>query len=370
MFCRKRLPSGILTAALLAGLLVGCGNAPTESILPENPTGVTATATTTGVTATATTTGSPTRNTSTAPSSTTLPVTTTVTAKTTIATASSVTAEAQTTTSATSTRTDAVTTTTTAALDAGVFTDIHRLQAGKSYTVTGVRLFSVRSTDRAFAKIQGGYFDGETYYIAALRKLNDGYEDVRILVVSKTGELLRESEPLPLDHANNISYNPTLDQLVVTHCQSPDGHYSRFSFVDPYTLTVTETADKSQPFFAMAYSPEKQQYASARWGGETLDFWDRDMHHLQAKSVTPPGSLSQGVFCDGEGVYFVRSSQNGYASELRIYDWDGELKLATPLRLAGAHEPECINIVGDTTYIIADDWRGNAVVYALQCKEE
>lgn len=403
MFRHAQRQARVIAAVLFAALLAGCGKQPPKDTVPESY--VDSTAIATGYT---THTSSTTRNTDAAPSATspasTITVATTTvtvltsaiqtpatstaiatrtddnttattaadpTTTTTTAEKTTVTTTAKkTTTTTTRTTTKRTTTTTRTTLGAGVFTDIHRLQAGKSYTVKGIRLFSVRSTDNAFAKIQGGYFDGETYYIAALRKRSNGYEDTRILVVSKKGKLLRESEPLSLDHANNITYNPTLDRLVVSHCHSPDGHYYRYSLVDPRTLTITKTADKNQPFFAMAYSPEKQKYASARWNGEILDFWDKDMNHLQARSVTQPGSLSQGVFCDSEGVYFVRSAQNGYGSELRIYDWNGNLKLATPLQLADDYEPECINIVGDTTYIIADDWKGNAVVYILRFKEK
>ena len=183
-------------------------------------------------------------------------------------------------------------------------------------------------------------------------------------MANKNGELLRQSDPLKLDHANNITYNPDIDRLVISHCQSPDDHYNRCSFVDPKTLTITDTMDKSQPFFSMAYSSEKKQYASARWSGETLDFWDKDMNHLMAKDVKMPETLSQGVFCDGKGVYFVRSSLNGHKSEILIYDWNGELKHTVMLALPAAFEPESINIADGTTYVMADDGSGNAIVYA------
>lgn len=256
-------------------------------------------------------------------------------------------------------------TTTTTSVSNSIVTDIHRLQPGITYLATVNQLFSVRSSDRDFTKTQGGYFDGETCYIAVTRQLENGYEDVRILVTDKAGKLLRESDPLPLDHANNITYNPHIDKLVVSHCQSPDGHYYRYSFVDAQALTVTKTGDKEQPFFSMAYSPEKQQYASARWNGETLDFWDKDMNHLFAKDVEKPKSLSQGVFCDAQGVYFIRSEQNGYPSEIRIYDWNGDLQRTIDLKISSRYEPEAISIVDDTTYVIAHDIRKNAVVFSL-----
>lgn len=282
---------------------------------------------------------------------------------------SGTTTEAQTVGSTNAGSKPGTTTETTAETFSNNLTDIHQLQAGVDYVVGGEQLFTIRSSDPAFAKIQGAYFDGERHYIAATRQLEGGYEDARILVVSNTGKLLRESEPLTLDHANNITFNPHIGQLVVSHCHSPDGHYYRYSFVDPETLTITRTEDKEQPFFSMAYSPEKLQYASARWDGETLDFWDQDMNHLKTVDVEWPPTLSQGVFCDAQGVYFVRSERFGYPSEIRIYDWNGNLTKTMPLFIPDNPEPESINIVGNTAYVVADDGKGSAVVYSLYFEE-
>ena len=180
------------------------------------------------------------------------------------------------------------------------------------------------------------------------------------------GQKLAESDPLPLDHANNLTYNPKLGLLVVTHCSSEDGHYYRYSTVDPATFEIKHTADLPYPFFAMAYSPELDRYASGEWGGGTLDTWDGDLNPLLHQEVEAPGSLSQGVFCDAEGIYFVRSSQNGFPSEIRIYNWRLSLERTVPIALSGGIEPENINLVDGRVYIVANDWtRRCGVLYAL-----
>ena len=267
----------------------------------------------------------------------------------------------------TTTATSAVATTTQA--QPQPLYDIHQLDPAKQYMAVGGGIFDFKSSDPAHYILQGGYYDGEYFYVAHISKLDGGYEEARILVLDYWGNPVRESEPLPLDHANCITYNDRIDRLVVAHCQAPDGHYNRYSYVDPQMLTVTGTFDAPQPFFAIGYSKEKQRYASARWGGETLDFWDADMNHLFAVDVEMPGSLSQGVFCDETGVYFVRSSQNGFSAEIRVYDWEGHLMRIIPIEIDGNIEPESISIVNGETLVLGNNWnRWRSEAFILEYK--
>lgn len=236
------------------------------------------------------------------------------------------------------------------------FSNIHLLKSGKEYNATGHEKFTFRSSDSAFNVVQGAYFDGESYYIAIISKLDGGYEDARILELDADGNKIRESDVLKLDHANNITYNPTSGMLVVTNCQAPEGHYNYLTMVDRETLTVSRYGKLDYPFFALAYSPELKKYASGQWGGETLNVWNYNFDPLLVVDVEMPGSLSQGCFCDAEGIYFVRSSQNGYPSEIRIYDWGCDLVRSVPISLGGSVEPENINIVDGRVYVTGNDW--------------
>lgn len=111
-------------------------------------------------------------------------------------------------------------------------------------------------------------------------------------------------------------------------------------------------------------------YASGEWAGGTLDIWDGELYLLKSVSVEQPGSLSQGVFCDNEYIYFVRSSQNGYQAEIRIYDYDCNLKWAIPLEVGEGVEPENINIVKGKTYVMGNDWTNRCgAVYVLDFEE-
>lgn len=224
------------------------------------------------------------------------------------------------------------------------------------YEAVAERIFSFKADDTRFNVIQGGYFNGVNFTVAATCKDSEGFETVRLLTVTKEGDVISESEPLPLDHANNITYNGRMGKYIVSHCQSPDGHFSRYSAVDPVTFEITETRDLDSPFFSMAYSAERDAYASGRWAGQTIDIRDGSLSLIATYDVEKPGSLSQGVFCDADAIYFVRSSLDGFGPEIRIYDWAGELLNVIPILLDGGEiEPESINIYDGNVYIIGND---------------
>ncbi len=244
-------------------------------------------------------------------------------------------------------------------------TNPRTLTDGVEYTGEAVELFAFKLSE-GYQTTQGAYFDGEYFYVAETRYDENRYETVSIVVLDTSGNIVRCSDGLPLDHANNITYNSKLDKLVVTHCQSPDDHFYRYSMVDPETFEITETADKANPFFAMSYSPELDQYASGQWSGQTIDIWDGEMNNILSRRVETPASLSQGVCCDGDYIYFVRSSQNGAPAEIRIYNWEAELVRTVVLSFEDSLEPENINIVDGVTYVICNDHvRGMGVCYTL-----
>lgn len=230
------------------------------------------------------------------------------------------------------------------------------LKEGKRYTGVCHPLFRFRAPDQIHNIVQGCYFDGKHYFVAMVTKDSEGYEKTRITVYDQTGTVIRASDPLDLDHANCLTYHSGKNQLIVSHCQSPDKHYNRYSAVDLDTMQIVCTEDKPAPFFSMAYSAEKDMYVSGEWGGETLDYWDGNMELVKSCAVEQPKSLSQGVFADGEYCYFVRSSRNGVSAEIRVYNWEGEMKFQIPLQIEDMIEPENLNIVDGVGYILCNTW--------------
>ena len=246
---------------------------------------------------------------------------------------------------------------------------ITELDAELTYTAAPEKIFEFRCSDAEFRAIQGSNFDGETYYTAATAHI-DGREVTKIMVMDKEGNILRESPGLFLDHANCISYSPD-GNLFVTHCQSSDGHYYRYSVVNPETFEILETADLEKPFFAMAYCSKNGKFGSGQWGGQTLNVWDSSMKLLKDVDVEMPASLSQGLCCTEDGLYFVRSHKNGAPSEIRHYNWDLELVRRIVIDLYERIEVEDISIIDGEAYVVANDWDNRkGIAYKLLFQAE
>ena len=230
------------------------------------------------------------------------------------------------------------------------------LDLSKPLTAEGVKIHTLKCPEKGYNTAQGCCFDGECWVVAFNKFDQRGEECTLLCKFDTNGKLVAQSDgPLYLEHANNITYLPKKDAYYVTSCQgSLTECWNGYSIVDRQSLQVLEKGKLGQPFFAMGYCQERDAFASARWSGETLDFWDGELNHKASRDVTPPGTLSQGVFASPDSVWFVRSSQNGYKQEFRVYDWEGELLATIPLQLKNDAESESVNIVDGVMYVTSN----------------
>lgn len=244
------------------------------------------------------------------------------------------------------------------------------LDFSKPLTAVGVKILTFKCPESGFVTAQGCCFDGENWVVAFNKFDAKGEECTLLCKFDKNGELVKTSDgPIYIEHANNITYLPEREAYFVTSCQGTIKEcWNGYSIVGRDSLAIIEKGALEQPFFAMGFCPERSAYASARWGGETLDFWDGELNHTAEKSVDPPGTLSQGVFAAADCVWFVRSSQNGFKQEFRIYDWAGEIITTIPLSLKGDAESESVNIINGTVYVTSNAGR-RAYLYRVEFYE-
>ncbi|MBO4363623.1 MAG: hypothetical protein J6T65_01260 [Clostridia bacterium] len=223
------------------------------------------------------------------------------------------------------------------------------------YAATGEKLFDFVCPDETFTAAQGCCFDGRNWVVAFNKFEVSGEECTTLCKFDKNGRFVKQSAVLYLEHANNITYIPEKHAYLVTSCQGTWKEcWDGYTLVDRESLEILKKENLGTPFFAMGYCQERKQFASARWDGSTLDFWDRDLVHLSVYAVTPSGTLSQGVFAAPGAVWFVRSSQNGFHQEFLLYDWEGALITSIPLDLENDVESESVNIVGGTVYVTSN----------------
>lgn len=234
------------------------------------------------------------------------------------------------------------------------------LKAGRQYMGHVKTLFEYSVYDE-HSIVQGGTFDGAYYYAAMIDNKVDP-ETTYLFKFDLRGNLVRRSPKLVLDHANDITYVKKWNALLVSHCQSTDGHYNRYSLVNPDTFAVTRTEDLPNPFFGMDYCAQRDSFASARWGGETIDLWNGDLTPRQSFSVDTPPGTSQGVAADANYLYFARYNPNS----VQVYDWNGNHAFSIPLDMTRG-EPEHISIVDGVMYIGGNNstWTGGYFAYVV-----
>jgi len=202
-----------------------------------------------------------------------------------------------------------------------------------------------------YKRVQGGCFVDDHFYVANFAGDGDG-NMVVISVVDMEGNVVKESEPMDLDHANSITYVEKEDALYIANCQQEGDNsvWYRYSVVDRATLTLVRAEQAERQFSALSYSPEKDMFVGLRGGGVGFELFDGEMNHLEAIPKIERGSVSQGGWCDESGIWFVRSISKEWMSELLHYDWEGNL--IHEILLPDIYdEAEDIAYIGETIYI-------------------
>lgn len=197
------------------------------------------------------------------------------------------------------------------------------LESSKLLSVSYEDLFYLEAPTVDINGAQGGCIVGDYGYQAFYRKdggSNQANNHCMILKYDmKTGEVVKQSEILQLNHVNDITYNSKLDCLVVVH-NAPFANL--LSYIHPDTLERIDTFTIDEFIYSIAYNAQKEQYVVGLSGGQTFKILDEDFNAL-TEAFTPSdlssGFTTQGAACDDDYIYFVLYNPN----TIMVYDWDG-----------------------------------------------
>jgi len=229
---------------------------------------------------------------------------------------------------------------------------------------TAEKLLTVKAPDDKSKTVQGGYTDGKYHYQAFIQKDTASNEQNNVDVIVKTdlatGEVVKTSGPLPLNHANDITYNPKIDKLVVVH-NNPNR--TKVSYVDPETLEMTETVTIPYSIYSIHYSETYDRYVVGLSGGQSFTFLDGNLKRISGTTAAKPtprttGYTTQGVTADDNYIYFVLYNQN----VITVYDWDFNFVTLIEMDL-GKVEPENLSIVGNDLYVVTTG--GGAAIWRV-----
>lgn len=173
---------------------------------------------------------------------------------------------------------------------------------------------------------QGGCSDGTYFYQMLITKQvteDESKNECKIVKVNlKTGEVVKISEALPLNHANDITYNSKRNCLVVCH-NAPNR--DTLSYVDPETLALKETFQIKYEIFSIDYNASRDCYVVGLSGGQTFRILDAEFKAVGKVNLPNDATKShttQGVGSDDEFIYFALYMR-GAKSVIAVFDWDG-----------------------------------------------
>ena len=212
---------------------------------------------------------------------------------------------------------------------------------GKKINVTLRRMHTIsREVQELRFNMQGGGTDGRYgYFIMVTRGPSETALSYIHKIDLETWETVKISKPLPMYHANDLTYDPKNHRLVVSHCDvKPD----EISLVDPETLERQEVKTIAQKHYSIAYNPNKGLYVTGK--SRTYDFVLLDE---QFRPVTllagEDGHIKQGLECDDDFIYFFQTGVR--YNWIFVFDWDGTFLRKIPVPMVG--ESENLFVRGD-----------------------
>lgn len=199
-----------------------------------------------------------------------------------------------------------------------------------------------------FTSSQGVASDGKYVYIATKKKDGNTETDKIVKVDAATWEIVKISEELYLDHANDMTYDTASGLLAVVNMVG-----GVISFVETENLTVTRAP--AHPFFtsAIEYIEEDGQYLLR--AGNGFIYTDGELNQISSHTVNGyPEELDkytgQGMYADKNYLYIPRSPEAALTDNVIII-CDREGNYLTTVSIATKMESETIFTIGGQFYI-------------------
>lgn len=221
------------------------------------------------------------------------------------------------------------------------------LREGKTVCADFNVVFEYSGKD-GFTTSQGAATDGKYAYVVMKKKEGNVETDRIVKIDMATWEIVLESEEMPLDHANDMTYDPVNKILIVTNMYN-----NLVSVINPDTLTLVEQRALSYGTWATGYVDGAGQYTFLAYGSPSgLVITDTSFNPIRSSVLeSAPSYIGQGMDADSKFAYVPLSPNTGKNDNIiQIYDlatgeYLGIISVATKM------ESESMFHVGDDFYI-------------------
>ncbi len=198
------------------------------------------------------------------------------------------------------------------------------------------------SVDSEYRVGQGACTDGKYAYLIFENNKVTPHMCKIVKVDLSTLNVVKTSEPLPIDHGNDITYNTKTGELFVSH-NSPNR--THVSTIDPETLTVKKLTVIDTEIYGITYRESNDTFCLG-----VSHCYDFTIHSSDFELIKrypgKTGYTKQGVDSDEKYIYFSQYKTNC----IFVYDWDGNFinEIAVPEQ---SMELEAIFHIDDVFYI-------------------
>ncbi|MBQ8259720.1 MAG: hypothetical protein IJY97_09195 [Clostridia bacterium] len=221
------------------------------------------------------------------------------------------------------------------------------LREGKELCADFEVIFNYRGKD-GFSTAQGAATDGKYAYVV-MKKKEDNVETDRVVKIDmETMQVVLESQEMPLDHANDMTYDPIKKRLVVVNMLN-----NLISIIDPETLELVEQKTPAYGTWGVGYIDGAEQYAFLAYGSPSgLVITDSDFAPIRSsKLADTTGYIGQGMDADAKYAYVPLSPDSGARDNIiQIFDiktgeYLGKVSVKTSM------ESESMFHIGDDHYL-------------------
>ncbi len=247
---------------------------------------------------------------------------------------------------------------------------IYENELSPSYFITpdkdnSLNLTKIRDIDSIenHKVLQGACTDGTYAYVVLENQTVSPSVDIIRKYNISTWEPVKDSQPLAIDHGNDLCYNSKTGMLVAVH-NAPNK--TRISFINPDTLEVTETKTIGYSFYSITYNATLDRYVLGISDGFNFVIVDSDFKYVGKRFIIGhvTGYTKQGMDSDDKYIYFVQSGLNCIV----VYDWDGNY-IKTIFLTGIEDETEAIFHIGPSFYVTFNiDYKTHGAIYKVDIK--
>lgn len=210
----------------------------------------------------------------------------------------------------------------------------------EGYSVLLDPVFRLPAED-AFTVFQGGCTDGRYAYYVLNNQTHHPYTNYIYKVDTTDWTIVKRSQELALDHANSLTYNEKLHQLIVSNYEP---NRNMLTYVDADTLEITGRKIIGFNALSITYNAASDRYAFGLEGTYNFVVTDSNFQVLNYYEGLNYGYIRQELECDDTFLYFTQSSEN----HIIVHDWQGNYY--TSIKLGQYVEVENLFFVDGVIY--------------------